>query len=40
MDRVQQFHEWLLKINNIYLTDTERLDRAFKIIENTTADAR
>lgn len=40
MNRVQQFHEWLLKINNIYASDTERLERAFRIIENTTADAR
>lgn len=35
MSRVEQFHNWLLKINNIYATDTERLERAFKIIENS-----
>lgn len=40
MNRVQQFNEWLLKINNIYLTDTERLAIAFEIILKSTENAR
>lgn len=33
-NKVQAFHNWLLKINNIYLSDDEALARAFQRIEN------
>jgi hypothetical protein len=30
---VSKFHEWLQKLGNIYLSDNERMDRAYSIIK-------
>lgn len=32
MKEIAKFHEWLLKMGNIYLTDNERMSRAYQII--------
>lgn len=38
MEKVQQFHAWLQKINNVYLTDDNRLAIAFEIILKSTKE--
>lgn len=40
MTEVQKFHAWLVKCNNIHLTNTERMDKAFLIIQNNEADLK
>jgi hypothetical protein len=34
MTRVEKFYEWMLRINNVYIYDNERMTEAFdKIVE-------
>lgn len=34
MEETLRFHEWLLKIKNIYLADNERMLKAYAIVYN------
>lgn len=37
---VSKFHEWLERSKNIYLADTQRMDRAYNIVQENIESVR